>query len=290
MSLPWPNPDNGVLSSPLNGALTSAQQPNTYHVPQDWVLPAVPATLSVYPITHTEVTTADAQTIARQLGVQTMLKDPEAQADGSMVATVLLDNQIYVLTVTPGYDTPWFTLQAMEPAPGDLLLSQVQGQATAWLASHHLARSDLRALTISGGGVDFGQSAGGVPLLGHVAVHLDFDGHGTLRDLSDAYVPATGAIAWPSEPPGLAASDAVASGYQGLYQGPDGTQATGPAAVTDFSLSYVGVHGGTRRDYLEPVYMLTGTVPTATGAQPFSLYIPALQLVTSPTATPTTGQ
>src|SRR5205823_10518922 len=52
VDVPVPNPDNGLLSSPLEGALTDAQ-PVSYSIPLSWTLPSVPPTLPVYPLTRT---------------------------------------------------------------------------------------------------------------------------------------------------------------------------------------------------------------------------------------------
>lgn len=272
--LPVPNPANGVLSSPLNGTLTITQ-PITFSVPTSWNLPQVPPVLPVYPLTPTVATVTDAYTVAQQIKMGGVLITPQVRSDGSVVTTVQVGSVPYTLTVSGGYGEIWFTLQSIYPLAGELSAVRLPAIAAAWLRAHNLMRPDLGAPAASAAGVSYGQMIGAAPLLGPGAVQLDFDGAGTLRSLRYEHVTAPLATMWPAGSPAIAAAAWVDQG-RGFYSGPTTSVITGTAAISGMSLAYVGVHGVTS-DYLEPVYVLAGAVPTLSGAQPFTVYTTALQ-------------
>lgn len=277
-----PNASNGLLGSPLNGAAAYAQQPLSYTVASTLTL-AVPPLVPVYPLTATDPSLVNALTIARSLGATSIQSGPTVQPDNSIVTALHIGATPYTLTVFDGYGTPRYILHAMTASVGHASAARIAGWATVWLHTHGLARPDLRLLDVAGDTASFGQAIGGIPLLGSAAIQLSFDGQGVLHDLSYAYVRPATAVSWALQPPAIAAAAAIDQG-QGLYRGPGADTVAGPAAINTITVAYAGVHGS--QDYLEPVYVLTGTVPTASGPQPFSLYVPALQYAAVATATP----
>jgi len=275
LSLPVPGVTNAILGSPLRDALGFDQTQNvSYTVPVSWTLPQFASSLPVYPIARTPVTTTDALAIARQLGARNSLGVIPG-ADGQLETRVQLDGAPYTLTVYAGYGTPWFKLRALSPAPGILSSVRLSTQAGAWLQEHNVQRPDMRLLSAGDGAVTYGQTMDGAALLGPSVLSLSFDSRGALRELIDEYIVPHAPIPWPSQSSNNAAYDAITG--QGLYTGPTTATVTGPALVSSVSIAYVGV-SGVKSDYLEPVYVLGGAIPTTAGPspQPFDLYISAL--------------
>lgn len=275
---PVPNPDNAVLFSPLSGAL-AAGQPVSYSLPQTTtlVLPpqaasltAISPTVSIYPITPTQVTATDAHAIMTQIGVQSVLMSPQQQSDGSIVASVQLDDVPYTLTVYSGFGAPWFSLQSYDTGVGAPSAPRLAGWAAAWLRDHNLAQPDLQLIVAYDNSAYYGQNVAGLPLLRPQAAAISFDGSGVMRSLRYEYVVPGKAIQVAAQQPQAAVTAAIAAG-QGLYRGPAPNTFTGIPTITSLSMGYAGVRGP-GRDYLEPVYVLNGTVATATGSQGFNLY------------------
>lgn len=275
---PVPNPDNAVLFSPLSGAL-AAGQPVSYSLPQTTtlVLPpqaasltAISPTVSIYPITPTQVTATAAYTIMSQIGVQSVLMSPQQQSDGSIVASVQLDEVPYTLTVYSGFGAPWFSLQSYNTGVGAPSAPRLAGWAAAWLRDHNLAQPDLQLIVAYDNSAYYGQNVAGLPLLRPQAAVISFDGSGVMRSLRYEYAVPGKAIQVAAQPPQAAVTAAIAAG-QGLYRGPAPNTFTGIPTITSLSMGYAGVRGP-GRDYLEPVYVLNGTVATTTGPQGFNLY------------------
>jgi len=274
-SFPLPNPGNGVLNSPLQGALTADQTQNiSYSVPMSWTLPQFLPQLPVYPIARVPVTGNDVVGVAHALGAPGAL-DMVQQTTGAIVARVQVDGAPYTLTVYAGYGAPWFKLQADAPLPGTISSVRLRDQAAAWLQAHNLLHPDMRLLSIADGVVQYGQTVSGTTVLGSTALSFSFDSRGALRDLTDEYIVPHAPFSAPAASSNNAASDAI-GGQQGFYNGPPASTVTGPAAVSALTLAYVGVQG-TKNDYLQPVYVLSGAVPTSSSSpQPFAIYISAL--------------
>lgn len=278
-----PNPNNAVLFSPLSGAL-AADQPVSYSLPPTTTLqlPQAPAslnaispTLLVYPITPTEATITDAVGIMTHIGVQSTLMAPQGRADGTVVASVQLDNRPYTLTVYAGFGAPWFTLHAFTAGVGAPSAPRLAGWSDAWLRAHGLARPDLGVLVAYGTSAYYEQNVAGLPLLRPWAAVVSFDGSGVMRDLRYEYVVPGTRVQAPAQAPSAALAGAIEQGL-GLYRGPAPSTLSGPPTITGLSIGYAGVHGAGTRDYLEPVYVLNGTVATTSGIQGFSLYARAL--------------
>lgn len=275
VKLPPPSPSNALLSSPL-AATTYITQPIAFSFPVSWTLPQVPSQLPVYPLTTTAIGATNAYSVAQQLGGNGLLMAPQVRDDGSVLSTVQIGQTPYTLTVYSGYGGAWFTLQSIYPSVGQASSTRLPQLADAWLRAHGLMHSDLALRAVSGQGVTYSQSIDGVPLLGPTSVALDFDGSGVLRALRYEYVATTPApLLVAAEPPTFAASS-VTQGAGGLYSGPTIASTTGTFAITGISLAYAGVHGVTG-DYLEPIYLLAGTVPTSSRLDPFTMYVTALQ-------------
>lgn len=276
LSFPVPYAGNAILGSPLRNALTPDLTAGaiSYTVPASWTLPQFMPSLPVYPIARMPVTDTDVLDIVRQLGARDP-RDIAPQPDGQITALIQLDNAPYTLTVYPGYGAPWFRLQAVASEPGTLSSVRLNAQAAGWLQEHNLQRADMRLLSITDGAVTYGQSVGGATLLGPSVLSLSFDSRGALRELTDEYIVPRQPVQSPAQSSNAAASGVVVRG-EGLYTGPLTSTVTGPALIDSLTISYVGVSGGVKSDYIEPVYVLGGTVPTTSGPQPFSLYTTAL--------------
>lgn len=276
--MPLPYTSNAILGSPLQNALTPDQTQNiSYTVAASWTLPQLGAPLpAVYPITRVPVTTTDVVEVARELGAR-VPRQLTPQADGSIVTELQLNGSPYSLTVSAGYGAPWFTLDALAPQPGSLSSVRLSNQADAWLRDHNLLRPDMRLLSAASGVVTYGQIIGGdTALLGPSALSLSFDGRGALREVTDNYIVLGTSMTAPLQSSNNAVSDALVNGL-GLYTGPLTSTVTGVAEVNTLTIAYVGVRGA-KNDYLEPVYVLGGAVPTAAGPEPFNLYVSALSL------------
>jgi len=298
-----PNPFNGVLDSPLGNSVAN-QQPVSYTFAASLTIAAAPyslglaqnppmtPTLAVYPLTRTAVTTGDLPVVAKQLGVQDLLSEPAEDGNGNVVATIQFDGMPYTLTVSGGYGSTWFSLETAEPGTDSLLTSRLVKQAPLWLQAHGLWRSDLHPVGVQGGDAIYGQTTGGLAILGSAGVRVGFDSRGVLRDLRWDYV-VPGDPKFQSAQQPIPALQQVIDNQQ-LYQGPDPSIIRGPAVYSTLTLAYVGVqgfknsNGSIEHAYLEPVYILGGTVPTQIGAQPLSLYLLALDYAgPAPTLTPT---
>ncbi len=305
VSAPVPNPFNGMLDSPL-GSSVANQQPVSYTFAASLTIAAAPyslglaqnppmtPTLAVYPLTRTAVTTGDLPAVAEQLGVQDLLSEPAEDGNGNVMATVQFDGMPYTLTVSGGYGATWFSLQTAAPGTDSLLTSRLVKQAPLWLQAHGLWRPDLRPVGVEGGDAIYGQTTGGLAVLGSAGVRVGFDSRGVLRDLRWEYVVPGNPRFQSAQQPTPALQQVIDN--QQLYQGPDPSIIRGPAVYSTLTLAYVGVqgfknsNGSIEHAYLEPVYILGGTVPTEIGEQPLSLYLLALDYAgpaQTPTPTPT---
>jgi len=298
VSAPVPNPINGIFDSPL-GSSVANQQPVSYTFAASLTIAAVPyslvqspmtPTLAVYPLTRTAVTTADVPAVAEQLGVQDLLSEPAEDGNGNVVATIQFDGMPYTLTVSGGYGATWFSMQTTEPRTDSLLTSRLVKQAPLWLQAHGLWRPDLHPVGVQGGDAIYGQTAGGLAVLGSAGVRVGFDSRGVLRDLRWDYVVPGAPVFQSAQQPKPALQQIIDN--QQLYQGPDPSIIRGQAVYSTQTLAYVGVQGFRSGDgsiehaYLEPVYIVDGTVPTAIGDQSLSLYLLALDYA-GQAATPT---
>jgi hypothetical protein len=221
-----------------------------------------------------------------------------AAAQGAITATATISPSVsvvgpwngarYRLTVGAGLegltvalDVQPDTLPAAPPNAASIGSSDVVTTALGLLATLNLAHDNLTPIAQSSdsvGGtlsVTFGQTIGNVPILGHDAVTVRLDTLGRLLSLRYAYVVTNGGQDYPSRNSVQALTD-LREGA-GLYSGPAVSLAV-PLEVQSIAVAYVGVQGDAAvgNAYLEPIYVFSGTVRTADGAQPFSAYVPAV--------------
>ncbi len=283
VALPVPNPNNGLLGSPLDAAL--AVQPNSYAISPSLALTLTPASLllsapmlAVYPLTATAATSDAVAPLVESLGGLLDQGGATLNADGSIGVNIHIGVVPYTLTLSNGYAGPWFDLQRATTEhltqSGQLFAARLSMQAQSWLQAHGLWRPALHLDSVDGGDAVYSQILGGFSLLGKDAVRLSFDARGLLRQLSWRYVATGGAVLKAAQTPNIAISQQLADG-EALYVGPPTADVTGQAVLDSLTLSYVGVHGATG-DYLEPLYVVGGTAPTAGGASPINLYASAL--------------
>lgn len=283
VSLPVPNPNNGLLGSPLDAAM--AVQPNSYAITPSLALTLTPAsllltspTLAVYPLTATVATSDAVAPLVASIGGHLDQSEAPLYADGAISTNIHIGAVPYTVTLSTGYAGPWFDVQ-QTPADrlsqsGQFFAARLAAQAQVWLRIHGLWRPDLHLKGIEGGDAVYDQIIGGFSLLGTDAVRLGFDARGVLRHLSWRYV-ATGAVSLKAaQTPNIAISQQLADG-EALYVGPNTADVSGQAVLDSLILGYTGVHGATG-DYLEPLYVVGGTAPTAGGAAPITLYASAL--------------
>jgi hypothetical protein len=262
------------LNSPLLYAQTFTQT-ITSTVPASWTPPVMPVQLSVYPISITDPSPADAYNIAQRLGASGLLTTPNIQNNRSIIASLQLGTMPYTLTVYSGYGTVWFSLQAVYPPVGRLSSVRAARAADDWLRSHGLLLPGLTQAVEPDGHVQYSESIGGVPLLGPVAVSIDLDGGGVLQYLRYEVVAAsTPASLLAAQSPAIATSNWVTQGA-GYYQGPNPATLTGPATIDSLSLAYVGLRDRGQH-YLVPIYVLRWSAPSASGQQTLTVYTSAL--------------
>jgi hypothetical protein len=247
----------------------------TSTVPASWAPPSMPAQLSVYPISLTDPSPADAYGIAQQLRASGLLTAPSIQNNRSIVTSLQLGTMPYTLTVYSGYGAVWFSLQAVYPPVGRLSSVRAAHAADDWLRSHGLLIPGLTQAVEPDGRVQYREIIGGVPLLGPVAISIDLDGGGVLQSLRyEVVATPTPPALLAAQSPAIATSNWVTQGV-GYYNGPDPAILTGPATIDGLSLAYVGLRDK-GQDYLVPIYVLTWRAPSASGPQTFTVYTPAL--------------
>jgi hypothetical protein len=289
--LPLPQADNAVLGSPLGQAQPLA--PGAAVLLSTSLPASVASIYSVAGVSAPAVHGAAALALASRLG-----PDFLAAAQGAITATATIspslsvvgpwNGALYRLTVGAGLegltvalDVQPDTLPAAPPNAASIQSSDVVTTALGLLATLNLAHDNLTPIAQSSAGaggtlsVTFGQTIGNVPILGHDAVTVRLDALGRLLSLRYAYVVTNGGQDYPSRNSVQALTDLRAGA--GLYSGPAVSLAV-PLEVQSIAVAYVGVQGDAAggNAYLEPVYVFSGTVRTADGAQSFSAYVPAV--------------
>jgi len=287
--LPVPAPANAVLQSPLQVALP---MPLGADVLPAAALPARVPSLAVPEVSVRPVSTDAVRRLAGRMG---LILDPEAQVALNSVApfsnstTVagVLDDASYLMTVESSLGGPAVSLEIIARAATVTATAQAGSTSDAAVVTQALLtrlrlwHDNLYLKTISAPDattgaltITFGQLVGVLPLVNYDAVTVRLGVDGRLLGLRYRYVETDGSQSYPTRGPLQALVD-LRRGAS-LYVGP--TLPPSPALlVSNVSLAYVGVQGTDPATvHLEPVYVISGTVPTGDGGIAFTAYDSAL--------------
>jgi len=287
--LPVPAPANAVLQSPLQAALPMPLGAD--------VLPAaaLPTRVPLLAVPEVSVRPVSADAVRRLAGRMGLILDPEAQVALNSVApfsnstTVagVLDDASYLMTVESSLGGPAVSLERVARAATVTATAQAGSTSDAAVVTQALLtrlrlwHDNLYLKTISAPDattgavtITFGQLVGVLPLVNYDAVTVRLGVDGRLLGLRYRYVETDGSQSYPTRGPLQALVD-LRRGAS-LYVGP--TLPPSPALlVSNVSLAYVGVRGADPATvHLEPVYVISGTVPTGDGGIAFTAYDSAL--------------
>ena len=287
--LPAPASANAVLQSPLQAALPMPLGAD--------VLPAaaLPARMPSLAVPEVSVRPVSADAVRRLAGRMGLILDPEAQVALNSVApfsnstTVVgaLGDARYRMTVESSLGGPSVSLEMIARATPDVTTAQASSTSDAAVAAQalltrlrlwhdNLYLKSIGAPDAVTGAVTttFGQSVGVLPLVNYDAVAVGVGVEGRLLSLRYRYVETDGSQSYPTRDPLQALVD-LRKGAS-LYVGP--ALPPSPALlVSNVSLAYVGVQSADPATvHLEPVYVISGTVPTGDGGIAFTAYDSAL--------------